>query len=248
MIFEPTHCPSCNHPVVKVKDQLFCKNSECGSIILKKLEHFCKTIKIKGLGPANLKKLDFASITDLYTTSLEEYINKLGSEKIAEKIFAEIEYSKQLSLNDLLPAFSIPLIGKSATDKISKVCENIFDINTNTCKSAGIGPKATENLIQWIDSNFNLIEALPFTFEFTTNAISQQNDKVICITGKLNSFKTKEEAYVKLREFGFVIKERVTKEVNFLVNESGKETSKTQKARESGVTIIENLSKFIGDN
>jgi len=39
----------------------------------------------------------------------------------------------------------------------------------------------------------------------------------------------------------------VTKEVTHLVNESGLESSKTKKARESGISIIENLNQFIGN-
>ena len=39
----------------------------------------------------------------------------------------------------------------------------------------------------------------------------------------------------------------VTKDVTILVNESGIESAKVKKARESGVTIITNLSHFIGE-
>lgn len=243
MIKAPTECPSCSEPLTRIKDQLFCYNSDCGSIRQKKLEHFCKSLKIKGLGPASLEKLNFNTFLDIYTQDLNFFIEKLGSEKISEKIIQEIEYSKGLSLNDILPALGIPLIGKSASDKLSLSCDSIFDINKETCCLAGLGPKATESLITWIDNNFDLISKLPFDFEFKKLI----GGKGICITGKLKSYKTKELAYEQLKKLGFTIKDSVTKEVKYLVNESGTETSKTKKARESGVIIIENLIEFIGE-
>jgi len=39
----------------------------------------------------------------------------------------------------------------------------------------------------------------------------------------------------------------LTKDVTILVNESGIESAKTKKARDSGVQIITNLLEFIGE-
>ena len=60
-------------------------------------------------------------------------------------------------------------------------------------------------------------------------------------------FKTKAEANAKLQELGYVTKTSLTKDVTILVNESGVESAKTKKARESGVEIITNLLDFIGE-
>ena len=70
---------------------------------------------------------------------------------------------------------------------------------------------------------------------------------VVCISGKLKSYKTKAEAANILKEYGYTIKDSVTKDVTILVNESGIESQKTIKARESGVTIVENLVDFLGE-
>jgi NAD-dependent DNA ligase len=69
----------------------------------------------------------------------------------------------------------------------------------------------------------------------------------VCISGKLTSYKTKAIATEALTNAGFEVKSTVTKDVTILVNESGVESSKTQKAREAGVTIVTNLSEFLGD-
>ena len=55
---------------------------------------------------------------------------------------------------------------------------------------------------------------------------------IVCISGKLKSYKTKAEAAKVLKECGYTIKDSVTKDVTILVNESGIESQKTIKARE----------------
>jgi len=244
----PTNCPSCNSSLVLVNDLLYCRNPDCGSMSRKRVEHFASTLKIKGLGPAAVEKLELSSPLDIYNLTLEDISEGLNSEKLAAKLFDEIEQSKSKQLNDLLPALGIPLIGKTATDKLSKVCTDIESITEQTCSEAGLGPKATENLINWLEDN-DWYLFLPHDLSFgSTRTISQANKGVVCITGKLNSFKTKAEAQVELERLGYVVKSSITKDVTILVNESGKETTKTQKARDSGVIVITDLNLFIMEN
>ena len=70
---------------------------------------------------------------------------------------------------------------------------------------------------------------------------------MVCISGKLKSFKTKADATQVLEDFGYEVKSSLTKDVTILVNESGVESLKTKKARENGVTIVTNLFDFIGE-
>ena len=244
----PTNCPSCNSSLVLSNDLLYCRNTDCGSMSRKRVEHFASTLKIKGLGPAAVEKLELSSPLDIYNLSLEDISEGLNSEKLAAKLLDEIEQSKSKQLNDVLPALGIPLIGKTATDKLSKVCTDIESITEQTCSDAGLGPKATESLIDWLNDN-DWYLFLPHDLSFgSTKTISQASKGVVCITGKLNSFKTKAEAQVELERLGYVVKSSITKDVTILVNESGKETTKTQKARESGVTVITDLKLFIMEN
>lgn len=243
----PTNCPSCGSKLEWSNHLLYCRNASCQSKIAKSLEHFAKTLKIKGLGPASITKLNLASVVDIYELTEEQISEYLNSSKLAKKLMAEIENSKKASLNLLLPAFSIPLIGKTASEKLSTVCEDIFDINETSCRQAGLGPKATENLINWLDNDFYLYENLPFSFKFINTQPTQVRG-IVCISGRLKSFKTKAEAAVALKDKGYTVKPSVTKEVTILVNESGIESAKTQKARESGVTIITNLKELLGEN
>ena len=245
----PTHCPSCSSVLEWSNHLLYCRSPSCDAQSSKKLEHFAKTMKIKGLGPAAIQKLDIVDIDQLYTLSEESIAVALSSEKLAEKLYAEIQKSKEAPLNMVLPAFSIPLIGRSATEKLSTVIEHITEINEDSCQRAGLGPKATENLLDWLYRDFYCFYdgALPFSFKFEKGSRPSQVSGVVCISGKLTSFKTKAEAAKALTDLGYQVKSSLTKDVTSLVNESGIESAKTKQARNNGLQIVNNLEIFIGE-
>ena len=243
-ITAPDKCPSCGHVLEWENQLLYCRNTLCGDQSSKKIEHFAKTLKIKGLGPAAINSLVLESINDIYAISEYEIVNLLGSQKLGEKLFTEIENSVKAPLNILLAAFSIRLIGKTASEKLSAVCESIHDINEDSCAKAGLGPKATESLLGWIEEEYPLLD-LPHSFAFESPKV--RTGGVVCISGKLKSFGTKAQATEALEQHGYTVKSSVTKDVTILVNESGVESQKTTKARESGVTIVENLLDFLGE-
>ena len=243
-ITAPDKCPSCGHTLEWENQLLYCRNTLCGDQSSKKIEHFAKTLKIKGLGPAAITSLALESINDIYAVSEYEIVNLLGSQKLGEKLFTEIENSIKAPLNILLAAFSIRLIGKTASEKLSAVCESIHDINEDSCAKAGLGPKATESLLEWIEEEYPLLD-IPHSFAFESPKV--RTGGVVCISGKLKSFGTKAQATEALEQHGYTVKSSVTKDVTILVNESGVESQKTTKARESGVTIVENLLDFLGE-
>jgi DNA ligase (NAD+) len=245
-ILPPTHCPSCMTDLVWEKDQLFCYNSDCSGKTSKKIEHFAASLKIKGLGPRTVEKLKVYSIFDLYELPLEIMIEALQSEKLAVKLHREIENSKSVELVDLLPAFSIKLIGRTASAKICSKVERILDINEETCAEAGLGPAATNNLLDWLIEEFtDGYDRLPFRWQQLTKLKEKSADNgVVCITGRLKSFKTKAAATQYLETKGYLVKSSLTKDVTILVNESGIESAKTQAARDKGVLIITNLKEI----
>ena len=184
-IVPPTECPSCGSTLAVVNDLLYCHSSNCVAQKQKKLEHFAKTLKIKGLGPATIEKLNIFDFDEIYIWSLDDLCEKLG-EKLGTKLYAEIQNSASAPLDLVLPAFGIPLIGKSATKKLSETVTSITEINADTCERAGLGPKATENLCNWLDKEFYCFYdgALPFDMKFTPPGVLpvEMNRGIVCIT------------------------------------------------------------------
>jgi NAD-dependent DNA ligase len=143
------------------------------------------------------------------------------------------------------------LIGRTASQKICSVILNISEITEETCEKAGLGPAATNNLLDWLIEEFtDGYDRLPFRWQQLTKhqlTDSATSKGVVCISGKLTSYKTKAAATELLKELGYLVKSSLTKDVTILVNESGIESAKTQTARERGVTIITNLKEIIGN-
>ena len=248
-ILAPTTCGSCGTVLVWRNDLLFCNEPYCPAQISKQIEHFAKTLKIKGLGPKTIEKLHLSSIHEIYSLDYDLTMLALSSKPLTEKLLIEIDNSKKATLNQLLPAFSIPLVGKTATEKLSATVLSIAEITPDKCQEAGLGAKTTESLMGWLEDEwlFGNIGKLPFSFEFEQKAPQQEAHGTVCISGKLKSFPTKNAATAALCLHGYDVKSSVTKDVTILVNESGIESAKTKKARDSGVTIVTNLLNFLGE-
>jgi len=148
-ILPPEFCPSCNSTLVWRNDLLYCENPNCTAKTEKVVQHFARTLKIKGLGPRSIEKLELTSVYEVYNLNRDYTVLKLGSELVADKLLLEIEKSKQAPLQELLPAFSVPLLGRTASEKICKVVKHISEIDVETCEIAGLGPKVTNNLLDW---------------------------------------------------------------------------------------------------
>jgi DNA ligase (NAD+) len=247
----PTTCPCCSYKLELVNDQLFCRNTACGAQLGKKVEHFCKTLGIKGMGPKSVEKLDLQDLTELFYLDLDTVTEALGSEKTATKLLDEIERAKSADLATVLASFSIALVGNTASKKICEVVEHIDQITYETCKTAGLGDKVTENLVGWLQTDFpDLREFLPFSFKSNrnSNTTSNNNSKTVCITGKLSSYKTKADAYTALEAAGYRAVESVTKTTDYLVDEEDKASTKRKKAESLGIPIITNLNTFLKEN
>lgn len=239
----PTLCPCCASKLITINAQLFCKNTECAAQLNKRLEHFCKVLSIKGIGPKTVEKLNLADITELFYLDRDETIEALGSEKLADKLLEEIEKAKVADLATVLASFSIPLVGETASKKIAGVVAHADEITQEKCKEAGLGEKVTNNLLEWLETDYQeMKEFLPFTFKSVPSKQVNTGGLIVCITGKLKSYKTKAEATKDLIAAGYQVVDSVTKTVNILVDEEDKASSKREKAEKYGIKIITDLN------
>lgn len=237
-IVPPTHCPSCDSELIQKNSILYCVNRACEGQAAKLIENFAKVLKIKGLGPATIEKLELTSIHEVYNLTLED-LNFFLGKALGTKLYEQIIISKSASLNDLLPALGIPLIGKTAADKICSAINSLEEASEETLKDV-IGPKALTNLLEWLETED--WETLPFSFESSKQPVT--TGQTVCITGKLKSFKTKAEAGKYLGDKGYRVVDSITKTTNILVNESGIESDKTKKARANGTQIVNNIMEL----
>jgi len=242
----PIQCPVCNSKLVRIKDQLFCQNNLCDAKVFKSIIHFVKAMKIKGLGEKTIEKLNLESINSIYTLSKELLTNELG-EKLGIKLYNEIEKSKNTTVDKYITGFGIPLVGKTASEKLAQHTDNIWNINEEVCKLAGLGEKATNNLLDWILHNKLEYENLPIK---TVEGIKQSEATLkVCITGKLKDFTSREKAKTYLKDYGIQVVSSVSSNIEYLIcdveNSSSSSIKKAEKLNIPVVTMNHLLNKLI---
>jgi len=241
----PNECPSCGSLLERVKDQLFCRNPTCESKQVKQVVNFAKVMKIKGLGEKTVERLGIFTISDIYSLSLSDAIASIG-DKLAAKLFGEIENSKNTDLAKFLAACSIPLVGPTIGNKLYSVVSTPIEITSETCKKAGIGEKATTNILNWLDITYKTeLESLPLNFR-EKEITNHSSNIVVCITGKVPGF-TKIKIAEYLKPYNISVTDNLSKKVQYLICEDKKGSAKEIKATELGIPILtlDNLIKEI---
>ncbi len=193
------------------------------------VEYFVKTLGIKGLGEASIKKLDIQHPSELFGRTDWDVLGKNG-----QKIHEEINRPKDYAT--VLASLGIPNVGKSTArlivDHIPKF-ENLRDIASVNIK--GIGPTTVESILAWIDVNEDWVLELPYSLEEQAQqSVSLSEVKKIAISGKLDM--TKKELASHLTRHGFVLSDTVTKDCYALIS-SGEESTKTKQAEKYGIPV-----------
>ena len=196
------------------------------------VEHYVKTLGIKGLGPASIEKLDISHPSELYGNIAWSILGKNG-EKIEE------ELSRPKSYPSILASLGIPGVGKSTAQLICSHIpsfENLHKISETPIQ--GIGSTTVDNILSWLEVNSEWVEKLPYKLEVeadTTTSEDLVEYRKICVTGKLDM--TKKELAEHLSKFGFELINSVTKDCYALIT-SGEESTKTKQADKYGIPII----------
>lgn len=244
-IVAPTNCPSCGGTLTMVNDQLFCRASDCPAQNTKKVQHFCKVLKIKGFGPSTVEKLGLVNIDELLTLTLEEAKQAGLGEKTATNLLNQItsKLTHGIPQSDFIAAMSIPLVGTSVSTKLGAV--PISSVTFSELKDLGIGDKAASNFLTWRDDVW-----LPYKMNLWQEYIKSDTTKQktdgtpergeVCITGKLLDFPNRNKASEFLAEYGWTVKSSVTKNVRFLICEDDSKinSSSYKKAQSNNIPIL----------
>lgn len=229
----PKYCPSCNSILDRVKDQLFCRNPDCGAVANKKVLGFIKVMKIKGLGEKTVEKLDIKDIHDIYYLDPYE-AEKIIGEKLTAKLMKEIEKSLVIPVAQFLQAFSIPLIGKTASTKV--ITNDIGAITYDSLRGNGLGDKSASNLAEWVINDYPYYADLPNSFEVIEEQ-SFSTQYSACVTGKVPGY-TKATITSELAALGVQVTSSVTKKTTHLVCDKPTGSLKEQKAEKLKLPIL----------
>lgn len=254
LITPPTVCPICsgsteikNNDGVKV---LYCTNSACEGKLINRLDHFCgkKGLDIKGLSKATLEKLInwgwISNYVDIYKleNKSNEWKNKAGfGEKSVERILEAINNSKNTTLDKVIAAAGIPLIGSRVAKDLIEVYHTWTDFRKEIDFEHinGIGPEMNNSLLNYDYTEIDKV--IPYLTIEETNIEKENklNDLTFCITGKLKTFKNRDELINFIEDNGGKVVGSISSKVNYLINNDINSTSsKNKSAKELNIPII----------
>lgn len=260
----PEFCPICQGATAIITSadgikNMVCDNPNCSGKIINQLDHYCskKGLDIKGLSKATLEKLiDWGwvnRITDLYILDQykDEWIKQAGfGEKSVTKILSAIEASKKCKLENFISALGIPLIGRTVSKELVKYIKDYNDFrqkvksNYDFSNIDGFGAAINNSLLSFDYTYADFIYHTFLTIEEVQNDDVQSGGSSLegmtfVITGKLKSFKNRDELKAVIESKGGKVAGSVSKNTDYLINNDNlSTTAKNKKAQELGVPII----------
>lgn len=256
----PTFCPVCGARTEIVDDFLYCTNPECEGKLITHIDHFAskKGLEIKGLSRATLEKLiDWGwvnSIKDLFFLKdhRDEWVQKEGfGVKSVDNILTAIDTARNCGMAQFIAALSIPLIGTNYAKEICKYCTDWAQFiqyaqsDFNFTKWYGFGYEINDLLhkFNYEEANYLIDNGIII---LTNNLINNTNNdnngingKTFVITGKLNSFSSRDKLIAEIEARGGKVTSSVSKKTNYLVNNDLTSTSsKNLKAQQLSIPII----------
>ena len=262
----PTVCPACGGPLTQIGAHIFCLNrAGCRPQAIARMAHFASRqgmdIETFSTRTAGLfyDELGVRSAADLYSLDREKLIALKGfGEKKADKLFAELEKSKNCELDAFLFAIGIPNIGKkTAYDLMAHLgtLEALMKAQAQErVDSEDVGEVVAASITEFFADEQNrafvnrLLEAgVHPQMRIQEDAGTLFNGLTFVLTGTLPTL-SRAQAQELIRKNGGKATGSVSKKTSVvLAGESA--GSKLDKARELGVKVIseEQLLKWIAD-
>lgn len=258
-------CPVCGEPIASVNGSvdLYCTNDTCPAKTVNRVIHFASKpcMDIKGLGPQMIQDLvDSRFIenpVDLYWLYEEEgELTDMYGAKIAKKVLAAIEKSKEQNADRVLKGLGYRLIGGHVARALFTQCKatngnllTLSTLNVDTIKKCNI-PGFSDAIYAALDA---MLSSAEFKQEVNTlhdagvnldyHAPAGANDesgplagKTFVITGTLPSM-SRDEAKTYIEAHSGKVSGSVSKKTSYLV--AGEAAgSKLDKANALGVPVL----------
>ena len=260
LINVPAVCPICGEPTI-IKGEngvrvLYCSNPSCEGKLINRLDHFFgkKGLDAKGLSKATFEKLiDWGwveNIKDVFKLKehKKEWEKMQGfGEKSVEKILQAIEDCKSCSLEAVISAAGIPLIGRTVGKDLSKrfgsytefreAVESGFDFTS----FGGYGWEMHKAISDFDYSELDYIvdNYLQIKENKKEDNELKLKDLTFCVTGKVHIWKNRDSLSALIESLGGKVTGSVSKNTNYLINNDINSTSaKNKKAQELGIPIL----------
>lgn len=257
-IGQPTACGACGFSLLDEGSRLYCPNELCPKKELHRIEKWITILDIRDFGSALIRRLHeagrIASIADLYTLGVEELetIERMGP-LLAQKVLRNLHAVTEVSLAEFIAGFDLDGVGLLVAEKLVKggftTLDALFGASEEELiRIDGIAATMAATIRKGLSAvkremmavvEAGAIKIRPPLSPSISPGANPIVGKSFCFTGELLSMK-RPEAEKRIRDFGGTAKSSVTKDLDFLVtNDPGSGSEKNKKAREFGVTIVD---------
>jgi DNA ligase (NAD+) len=212
-------------------------------------------LDIKGLSKATLEKLvDWGWVSNIYDIfDLEKYIPEwtekpgFGIKSVSNIIDTIEEKRKNVDFIDFISALGIPLMGKSVAKLLLEVCSSYDEFRDLVLDGFdftiihGFGDAINSAIHNY---NFEQADAVRQIVVFKNNEIVKNDNKPLnnltfVITGKLKSYKNRDELKAFIEECGGKVSGSITGKTDYLINNDVNSTSaKNKAAKDRDIPII----------
>jgi len=216
--------------------------------------------RIRTLVERGFLRRDFYEIFTLKDNAEIMQIDGFGK-KSYEKLIESIEKSSHCKLSNLLVALGIPGIGKSTAKDISNEIGKLsddgkfdglpFGIFLHYClgdydwsKIDGIGEQTARQINEYVKKNHEAFYLLSSCMDDTLDNSAASSGtslegKTFCITGKLETYKSRDDLVKEIESRGGKVVSSVTAKTDYLItNEPDSGSAKNQAAKKYGTKII----------
>ena len=245
----PKVCPSCSHSLTDVEDSLYCFNSQCRGVLLRKLQHFCskKAMNIESLGDQIIEQLLskkwVQSFSDIYKLKPEKLKTLDGfADQSTQNIINSIELSKKTLFAPFLFALGIRHIGELTAVKIAeffgegkKGFQKLLSADKETLiQIENVGGIAAESLIKGLKdlhSEIHHLFELGIKIQSQKKTSSRLSGLNFVITGSFE--KPRKELELIIKDHGGTTSSSVSKKTNYLLcgKDPGSKYTKAQKLK-----------------
>ena len=256
----PTHCPVCNHPLVKPEEEAVwrCVNINCPAQVVERIIHFASkdAMDIRSFGEANVKKfyqLGFLKdIPGIYRLPYDKIRELEGfGEKSVSNLQSAIETSRQQPLHRLIFGLGIRYVGETTAKTLAVAVDRLTDFSGYSLEDLqnleDVGPKVATSVYEFFHDAGNLhllteLASLGLNLESLKSRNTSGgnlNGQTFLFTGTLNRLK-RSDAEEAVEKNGGKLLSGVSSKLNYLVvgEDAG---SKLEKAKK--ITSIQILTE-----
>ena len=256
----PQICPECSEPTTVINNDgvkvLFCGNPQCQGKFINRLDHFCGKagLDIKGLSMATLEKLInwgwISSFVDIYKLENKSNIWKTKAgfgEKSVERILRAIQDSRNTTLDAVIAAAGIPLIGRAVAKELCKYIKSYEEFREKVnnrfdfTQYDGFGDIMSASILDFDYTELDEVVsyALNIQEKVSKDDSNLLKGLVFCITGKVHTVKNRDELKGLIENAGGKVVGSVSKNVNYLINNDNTSTSsKNIAAKNLNIPVI----------